>query len=144
MDILIAEETATVRRMLRNALEQASLSEFMEVQSAADAMTFIQRFHPKVVITGAQLGDATGFELTTQIRHVEDCKEMPIILVTPNSTDEDVLEAMDCGVDDYLIIPFAEDLLADKVRKALERAALLEEQKRRKSKTYVRRAYLGR
>ena len=118
---LIVDESAMLRYEVRHAISRTGVVGIFDFDRGADAMSAIRSVRPAVVIIGYQLEDMAGFTLSRQIRALPEFKEMPLILLSPKGHLEDVMEAVDNGVDDYVILPFEDAHLAQKVRVALAR-----------------------
>jgi two-component system, chemotaxis family, chemotaxis protein CheY len=121
MSILIADEAATLRRVLRNIIEKADLGAIVEARSGSEALLLLQQRPSRLVIIGASLGDMSGPSLTRSMRSSPEMTHLPVILVASRSYREDVLDALDSGVTDYLVMPFTDGLLIEKIRGALGR-----------------------
>ena len=142
MKILIVEPSATIRRTIRNPLERAGISEFIEVRSGPEALQTLEQHEPYIIITNSELQGMSGTSLTSLLRSRDKFKLTPIVMISERSMDEDVLEAMDSGVSDYILIPFNEDLIVQKVQRALETAKTIEGQVRRRKLGYNRKVHV--
>lgn len=73
-----------------------------------------------LVIISMELPDYNGFEVATQLRKKYSKKKLPIIINTSYNKHEDILKAMEVGINDYIVKPFPKELLLSKIHK-LER-----------------------
>ena len=146
MRILIVDRSRTTRRMILNAIRQADASEFLEASSSREALQRMDHRRADVFILGSDLDDRTGIEFTKYIRELPTYKKAPILMVSGLNTHEDLLDAVDAGVDTYVLLPFREESLLAKVRAALVRARQLAAQKPQilpLKKGYIRRRHVG-
>jgi len=98
--ILVAEDSITVRNMLRNYLESAGFS----VKTAVDgqqAFEFLQNQDFDIVVSDIEMPRMNGFELTERIRDV--LGQMPVILVTALDSNDDRKRGMDAGANAYIV-----------------------------------------
>lgn len=127
MELLIADASPLVRRMIRNALENAGISNIIEAETGQQALALLARKSPGIVMIGSDLDDMSGIDLAVKVRALPQWRHLPMFLVTDKRAPEDVLEAVDCGIDHYILIPFSEEVLVDKVTKAMEQVAQAEQ-----------------
>ncbi|GIV59748.1 MAG: hypothetical protein KatS3mg043_0837 [Rhodothermaceae bacterium] len=122
MTILVVEPSATTRRLISNTLIRAGLPAIEEAASGEEALDVAERAYPLVVILGYDLGDMRGIELTARLRKISRHSQTPVLLVSERCTHEDVLYAVEAGVDHYVLIPFESDGFLQKVRAAIQKA----------------------
>lgn len=142
--ILLAEPSSTKRRTLRAVLDRLDdvAVAVDEVSTAADAIAAVSDREIDVLITGAELEDMTGLDLTAHIRRSPRFGRMPILLYTERSTHEDVLDAVTCGVDTYILFPFEATFFQQKVQAALEKARL-QKQPTPRPRAYRKQHHVG-
>lgn len=117
MKILIADDDLELRELLNFALRQAG---YLVIQAADGAEAF-QRFgqeHPDLVILDVNMPGLNGFEVCRRIRAEATT---PIMLLTVRSSEEDQVQGLDLGADDYLTKPFSPRTLQARVRALLRR-----------------------
>ena len=116
--VLLVEDDARVRRVLRLALED----EGYDVAEAADATTglaALKRQPPDVVLLDVMLPDTDGFAVCRMIRRASD---VPIIMVTARVDSHDVVAGLEAGADDYVTKPLVAKELAARIRALLRRS----------------------
>ncbi len=100
--VLVAEDSITVRSMLRNFLETAGFT----VKTAVDgleAYNFLQNEIFDIVVSDIEMPRMNGFELTVKIREDKSLSDMPVILVTALETADDLKRGMDAGANAYIV-----------------------------------------
>ena len=116
--ILVVDDDAKTVASVRLYLEHAGC----EVVSAADGREALVRAEaapkPDLIVLDLMLPGLDGFEVCRRLREISD---VPIIMLTARSTEEDRLEGLDLGADDYVIKPFSPRELAARVRAVLRR-----------------------
>jgi two-component system KDP operon response regulator KdpE len=113
--ILIVEDEAPMRKVLRLILEEQGYEVF-ECGSGAEALSFISRSPPSLVLLDLGLPDVDGIDLAKQIRGY--CP-VPIVVLSMRADEHSIVEALDNGADDYVTKPFRENELFARVRACL-------------------------
>jgi two-component system KDP operon response regulator KdpE len=121
--ILIVDDERSIRRFL-----SASLSGQYEVVQASDgeeALRAVVLEKPDLLILDLGLPDIDGVEVTRRLR---EWSKIPIIVVSVREQESDKIAALDAGADDYLTKPFGAGELMARIRVALRRSALPDNQ----------------
>jgi DNA-binding response OmpR family regulator len=84
--------------------------------SAAEALAFIEKNEPILVLTDIMMPDVDGLALIQKLRSLEYTASIPIIVVSARATAEDRAAAMLSGADDFLVKPFSSRVLIDALR----------------------------
>jgi two-component system KDP operon response regulator KdpE len=117
--ILVVEDEQEIRRFLRVSLEHSGYR-LVETASAKDAVVQAATQQPDMLILDIGLPDGDGFEV---IRAVRQWSTMPIIVLSAHGQEQDKVQALDEGADDYLTKPFSVGELLARIRVALRHAA---------------------
>ena len=116
--ILVVDDDAKTTASVRLYLEHGGF----EVLEAADGRAALERLaaspSPDLVVLDLMLPGIDGFEVC---RRVRETSSVPIIMLTARSTEEDRLEGLDLGADDYVVKPFSPRELVARVRAVLRR-----------------------
>lgn len=118
--ILLVEDEAAVRGMVRFALEQAEF----KVIEAPDALTAQERIAeklPDLILMDWMLPDTSGVELTKRLKTDEFTREVPVIMLTARSEVDDRVKGLEAGADDYVPKPFSPRELVARIRAVLRR-----------------------
>lgn len=113
--ILIAEDSPTQAQRLRHILEQQGY----EVRVAANgrlALEMAPQFRPALIISDVVMPEMDGYELSRQIKSGAGLRDIPVILVTTMSDPQDVIRGLECGADNFVLKPYDERYLLDRVR----------------------------
>jgi two-component system, OmpR family, KDP operon response regulator KdpE len=113
--ILIVDDDAAIRRLLRNTLERANYSVF-EAMNGREAIAQAASQHPDAVLLDLGLPDRDGLSLIPLLR--KDDNGVLLVVSARDATDEKVT-ALDLGADDYVTKPFDTDELLARLRVAL-------------------------
>lgn len=109
LTILIVEDDMPVRNLITTTLKTHEYK-YLTAANGASAVMEASSHNPDVVLLDLGLPDVDGVEVIKKIR---SWSNMPIIVISARSEDNDKIEALDAGADDYLTKPFSvEELLA--------------------------------
>ncbi|MEE9430552.1 MAG: response regulator [Melioribacteraceae bacterium] len=113
---LIVDDSSTMRRIVVNTLKSLGYTDYVEAEdgkvafeklTADDSINFI--------ITDWNMPVMTGLELTKAIRANDKTKELPILMVTTRGIKEDIVQALQARVNNYVVKPFTPQILKDKI-----------------------------
>ena len=115
--ILLVEDSPSMRRFARTALEAARIDlgeevEVVEATSGFDALRWLPRGRYDLVVTDINMPDVNGLELVRFIRQSQVHRTVPIVLISTQSSNKDRERGMCLGANAYLVKPFAAEELA--------------------------------
>ena len=116
-NILIIEDDKVVSRLLGTMMESQAYS-YILAETGREGLTYALTNKPDVILLDLGLPDMDGVEIINQIR---GWSNIPIIVVACREGDQDKVQALDAGADDYLTKPFSIDELLARLRVALRR-----------------------
>jgi two-component system phosphate regulon response regulator PhoB len=119
--ILVVEDEAPLLTLLRYNLEKQGF----KVEEAADgqeALLRVAEARPDLVLLDWMLPALSGIEVCRQLRRRPNTRDLPIIMVTARTEDQDAVRALDTGADDYIAKPFAMEALLARIRALLRRS----------------------
>ncbi len=105
------------------AIEQ-ELKEIYEViplNSGARALQYLKRERPDLILLDIQMEGKDGIETLKDIREMEECKNIPVIMLTSIKDKDIVLESAKLKVEDYIVKPFNKLDLRDRVERVLKK-----------------------
>lgn len=115
--ILVVEDSAATRALVRAILEdsetRAAVGELavVEAESGFDAMRLLPRHKIELVVTDINMPDVNGLELIHFIRKAPQYADLPVVIISTQSTERDVERAKKLGADAYVAKPFSADEL---------------------------------
>src|SRR6202046_1512346 len=119
--VLVGEHEAALATMLRYNLEKQGF----RVEEAADgqeALTRISETQPDLVLLDWMLPVMSGVEVCRQIRRKASTRDLPVIMVTARTEDQDAVRGLNTGADDYITKPFNIEALLARMRALLRRS----------------------
>lgn len=123
--VLVVEDEADIRRILRDLLESQDFQVF-DLATGHAILHQIDLFHPDVLLVDQMMPGLSGTEIIAQIRKDPKHGRLPIIMVTGLSGEEDKVRALDLGADDYMTKPFLPKELAARINALVRRTAARE------------------
>jgi len=118
--ILIVDDEASIRQMLRMALESQGFS-VDEANSAKTAQEKLDQELPSLLLLDWMMPGTSGVELTRRLRNNDKTKQIPIIMLTAKDGDDNSINALDTGADDFISKPFSPKALIARINALLRR-----------------------
>jgi len=119
--VLVVEDEAALATMLRYNLEKQGFR-VEEAVDGQEALTRISEAVPDIVLLDWMLPVMSGIEVCRQIRRRPATRDLPVIMVTARTEDQDAVRGLNTGADDYITKPFNMDALLARMRALLRRA----------------------
>lgn len=113
MRFLVVDDSATMRRIVVNSLQRVGFTDVVEASDGAEALEKLSGID--FLITDWNMPKISGAELTRAVRGRDDTRALPVIMVTARSVRDDILTAMEAGVDSYVVKPFTPQVLREKI-----------------------------
>ena len=117
MKILVVDDMSTMRRIIKNALQQIGFSNVDEAEDGKGALQKLRNDQFNLVISDWNMPVMNGLELLKEIRGDSNLKDTPILMVTAESKKENILEAIQSGASNYIVKPFTAQTLQEKIEK---------------------------
>jgi DNA-binding response OmpR family regulator len=121
--ILVADDDRVVRRIVVTKLSGLGY-DVTDVEDGQEALELLEGGQvPNLLITDSLMPRMNGLQLVRALRQNSspDLATLPIIMLTSRQGEQDIIEGLEAGVDDYVIKPFSPDELAARVRTVLWR-----------------------
>jgi two-component system phosphate regulon response regulator PhoB len=119
--VLVVEDEAAIATMLRYNLEKQGYR-VSEASDGQEALNRIQEQQPDIVLLDWMLPLMSGIEVCRQIRRKPSTRDLPVIMVTARTEDQDAVRGLNTGADDYITKPFNIDSLLARMRALLRRS----------------------
>jgi len=121
MKILIAEDSATIRRLVAARLA-ADGYDVVEAADGEEALDLARSNRPDLLILDKVMPKLDGFEVVRALREDPATRKVPIVMLTAQTSEEDVLGGLGLGVEEYMPKQFSPRELSARVRRTLDRA----------------------
>lgn len=120
--ILIVDDEAAIRDMIGIALDTAGFSS-MAAETALEAHVNIVDRRPDLVLLDWMLPGGSGIELARRLKREELTADIPIIMLTAKTSEDNKVQGLDVGVDDYVTKPFSPRELVARIKAVLRRSS---------------------
>ena len=119
MEVLVVDDYPTMRRILKNLLNQLGFMNVTEATDGADALGKMRGRSPGIIISDWNMEPMTGLQLLKEVRSDIKLKGLPFIMVTAESKTENIIAAKQAGVNNYIVKPFNAETLKSKMSAVL-------------------------
>lgn len=123
--ILIVDDEAPIREMIAVALEMAGY-ECLEADNSKDAHALIVDRKPDLILLDWMLPGTSGLELARRLKRDELTDAIPIIMLTAKGDEDNKVQGLETGADDYITKPFSPRELVARLKAVLRRTGHLE------------------
>ena len=123
----MVEDSGSTRAFVRAILEDGSFSDayggvaVIEATCGFDAMRLLPRGHFDLIVTDLNMADINGLELIHFIRKSEHYREVPLVIISTQTTKSDVDRGLALGANAYVPKPFTPESLRETCAKLLKR-----------------------
>ena len=122
--VLVVEDEAAIATLLRYNLEKQGFH-VEEAGDGQEALNLIAETTPDLVLLDWMLPTLSGIEVCRQIRRRHETRNLPVIMVTARTEDQDAVRGLNTGADDYITKPFNMEALIARMRALLRRTGAM-------------------
>jgi two-component system chemotaxis response regulator CheY len=115
--VLVVDDMSTMRRIVKNVLRQIGYSDIVEAENGQDALTKLKAGGFGLVVSDWNMPIMQGIDLLRAIRADASLKALPFLMVTAEAQKENLIEAVQAGVSNYVVKPFTAEILQGKLEK---------------------------
>jgi two-component system chemotaxis response regulator CheY len=117
MDVLIVDDSAAIRKILRRVLQQAEipLGEVYEAGDGAEAIEKLKSVKVNLVLSDINMPNMDGLQLLSQMKLHDEMKGLPVIMITTEGSQAKVMEAVQLGARGYVRKPFTAEQIKEKL-----------------------------
>ena len=117
MKILVVDDMVTMRRIVKNILKQLGFANIDEAENGQEALQKLRGDTYGFVVSDWNMPVMTGIELLRAIRADEKLKAIPVLMVTAEAQQSNLVEAVQAGVSNYIVKPFTAETMQEKLGK---------------------------
>jgi two-component system chemotaxis response regulator CheY len=117
MKILVVDDMSTMRRIVKNIVKQLGFANVDEAENGQEALVKLKSESFGLVISDWNMPVMTGIDLLRAIRADDKLKAIPVLMVTAEAQKENLVEAIQAGVSNYIVKPFTAEILQEKMNK---------------------------
>lgn len=120
---LVVDDSVTMRRIVINSLKNLGYDNFVEASDGKEALEKLTADDSiNFVITDWNMPVVSGLELVKSIRGDEKLSKLSILMVTTRGVKEDIIEALQAKVNNYIVKPFTPQILKEKIDQIISAA----------------------
>ncbi len=121
MKVLVVDDFATMRRIIKNILRQIGFTNIVEADDGTTAWETLNKDDSiQFIVSDWNMPQMTGIELLRKVRSSEEFADLPFLMVTAEAQQENIIEAVQAKVSNYIVKPFTPDTLGQKINKIFE------------------------
>lgn len=117
MRVLIVDDFSTMRRIIKNILRQLGFNNIVEADDGSAAWEVLTKDQIEFIISDWNMPQMTGIELLRKVRASEEFADLPFLMVTAEAQQENIIEAVQAKVSNYIVKPFTAETLGEKINK---------------------------
>lgn len=121
--ILVVDDAATMRQIVRKSLGQLGLHDVTEAVDGHDALSKLEKGQFHFIISDWNMPNMMGLDFLKAVRAKESTKTIPFLMVTAEAKRDNILEAAKAGVSQYIVKPFTLEALEEKLNAIFKKMA---------------------
>ncbi|WP_243312228.1 MULTISPECIES: chemotaxis response regulator CheY [Fundidesulfovibrio] len=121
MRVLVVDDFSTMRRIIKNILRQLGFTNIIEADDGTTAWEILNKDRIDFVISDWNMPKMPGIELLRKVRASEEFAAMPFLMVTAEAQQENIIEAVQAKVSNYIVKPFTAETLGQKIEKIFDK-----------------------
>ena len=120
--VLVVDDMSTMRRIVKNVLKEIGFSDMIEAENGQDALNKLKVGDIGLIVSAWNMPVMQGIELLRAVRADAELKDLPFLMVTAEAQKENIIEAVQAGVSNYVVKPFTPEALQGKLEKIFAKA----------------------
>jgi two-component system, chemotaxis family, chemotaxis protein CheY len=120
MKVLVVDDFATMRRIVKNVLKQIGFTNITEMENGREAIKELKANPYDLVLCDWNMPEMTGIEVLNEVRAEPSLKDLPFVMVTAEAQKDNIIEAVKAGVTSYVVKPFTAETIDEKLRKVFK------------------------
>lgn len=117
MRILVVDDFSTMRRIIKNILRQLGFNNIVEADDGSTAWEVLNKDKIDFIVSDWNMPEMPGIDLLRKVRASEEFADMPFLMVTAEGLQENIIEAVQAKVSNYIVKPFTAETLKQKIDK---------------------------
>ncbi|MBN2062672.1 MAG: chemotaxis response regulator CheY [Deltaproteobacteria bacterium] len=115
--VLVVDDFATMRRIIKGVLKQLGFNDVIEADDGSKALSELKKENVGLIVSDWNMPNMTGLELLKAVRADDNMRKIPFLMVTAEGQKENVVEAVQAGVSNYIVKPFTPETFGAKLEK---------------------------
>ena len=119
--ILVVDDFATMRKVVRNLLKQIGYENIIEAEDGVSALKMLKSEKIDFIVSDWNMPNMSGLDLLKAVRADSGLSATPFLMVTAEALQDNVVAAVRAGVSNYIVKPFTAETLNGKIQKIMEK-----------------------
>jgi two-component system chemotaxis response regulator CheY len=115
--VLVVDDFATMRRIVKGVLKQLGFSDIIEAEDGDLAFKELKREKIGLIVSDWNMPNMSGLDLLKAVKEDASLKDIPFLMVTAEGQKENVIQAVQAGVSNYIVKPFTPETFSAKLEK---------------------------
>ena len=120
MRVLVVDDFSTMRKIVKNILRQLGFTNIVEADDGSTAWEVLNKDNIDFIVSDWNMPIMSGIDLLRKVRASEEFKDIPFLMVTAEGLQENIIEAVQAKVSNYIVKPFTAETLGQKIDKIFE------------------------
>lgn len=120
MRILVVDDFSTMRKIVKNILRQLGFTNIVEADDGTTAWDVLNKDNIDFIVSDWNMPKMSGIELLRKVRDSEEYADLPFLMVTAEAQQENIIEAVQAKVSNYIVKPFTPETLSQKIEKIFQ------------------------
>ncbi|EGB13879.1 response regulator receiver protein [Pseudodesulfovibrio mercurii] len=117
MRVLVVDDFSTMRKIIKNILRQLGFNNIVEADDGSTAWEVLNKDNIDFIVSDWNMPTMSGIELLRKVRASEEYSDIPFLMVTAEAQQENIIEAVQAKVSNYIVKPFTPETLGQKIEK---------------------------
>ncbi|BCS87405.1 chemotaxis response regulator CheY [Pseudodesulfovibrio sediminis] len=117
MRVLVVDDFSTMRKIIKNILRQIGFTNIVEADDGSTAWEVLNKDNIDFIVSDWNMPTMSGIELLRKVRGSEEYADIPFLMVTAEAQQENIIEAVQAKVSNYIVKPFTPETLGQKIDK---------------------------
>ncbi|WP_207259605.1 chemotaxis response regulator CheY [Desulfovibrio sp. Huiquan2017] len=117
MRVLVVDDFSTMRKIIKNILRQLGFNNIVEADDGSTAWEVLNKDNIDFIVSDWNMPTMSGIELLRKVRASEEYSDIPFLMVTAEAQQENIIEAVQAKVSNYIVKPFTPETLGQKIDK---------------------------
>ncbi len=116
MKILIVDDFATMRKIVRNVLKQIGFTNMIEADNGKSALKALKKENVDLILCDWNMPEVAGIDLLKTLKSDDALKDIPFVMVTAEAQKDNIIDAVKAGVTSYIVKPFTAETVSEKLK----------------------------
>jgi CheY-like chemotaxis protein len=119
--ILVAEDETDIRELVAFSLINIGGFQVVKAKNGAEAVEKARVEIPDLILMDVRMPQMTGYEACAKLKDIPETKDIPVVFLSAKGQEQEIQQGIEVGAEEYILKPFAPDVLTEKVREILQR-----------------------